>query len=74
MLKPGGKVWIANFAPDIADVGFMEAIMDWWLIYRDAASLRAMAEEAFAGLENVASIRTFEETERNVVFLEAVKA
>lgn len=74
MLKPGGKVWIANFALNIDDAGFMEAIMDWWLIYRDAIALRTMADNAFADLENVTSVQTFEETERNVVFLEAVKA
>ncbi|MCC6535935.1 MAG: class I SAM-dependent methyltransferase [Bryobacterales bacterium] len=75
MLKPGGKVWIANFAPNIADVGFMEAVMDWWLIYRDAAGMRAMADEGLAGVASqVAALRTFQETEENVVFLEAVKA
>ena len=73
MLKPGGKVWIANFTPGIADVGFMEAVMDWWLIYRDAGGMRALAAEGFADRLDVASVRTFTETEENVVFLEAVK-
>lgn len=74
MLKPGGRVWVANFVPDIADVGFMEAIMDWWLIYRDAPAMKALATDGLAGYTDVASVRTFHETERNVVFLEAVRA
>jgi extracellular factor (EF) 3-hydroxypalmitic acid methyl ester biosynthesis protein len=71
LLKPGGKVWIANFLPDIPDVGFMEALMDWWLIYRTPEQMRALA----AGLpaEQVAELRAFTETENNVVFLEVRK-
>jgi extracellular factor (EF) 3-hydroxypalmitic acid methyl ester biosynthesis protein len=71
LVKPGGKVWIANFLPDIADVGFMEAVMDWWLIYRTPDQIRALT----AGLpaEQVAGVRAFAETENNVVFLEVRK-
>ena len=73
MLKPGGRVWTANFVPDIPDVGFMEAIMDWWLLYRDAPAMMALAEAGLEGKRDVASVRTFHETEGNVVFLEVVK-
>jgi len=71
MVKPGGKVWIANFQPDIPNVGFMEALMDWWLIYRTPAEILALA----AGLPNeeVAGVRAFAETENNIVFLEVQK-
>ena len=34
-LRPGGELVIANFAPSLRDIGYMEAIMDWNLIYRD---------------------------------------
>ena len=37
MLRPRGELLIANFAPELLDVGYMEAIMDWWLVYRDEA-------------------------------------
>jgi extracellular factor (EF) 3-hydroxypalmitic acid methyl ester biosynthesis protein len=71
LVKPGGKVWIANFLPGIPDVGFMEALMDWWLIYRTPEQMLALA----AGLpaDQVAGARAFTETENNVVFLEVRK-
>lgn len=70
-VKPGGKVWVANFMPDIEDRGYMEAFMDWWLIYRDEVQMRQLGDALPA--EEVASMRTFIEHENNIVFLEAVR-
>ncbi len=43
---PGGTVLIPNFLPEVADRGYMESVMDWYLIYRDQAAMR----EIVAGL------------------------
>lgn len=42
MLRPGGEMLIANFVPDCPDIGFMEACMDWRLITRTEAQVRAL--------------------------------
>ena len=71
LTKPGGKVWVANFLQGIEDRGFMECMMDWWLLYRseeDMARLAASLPEA----ENL-SWRTFSEHENNIVFLELTR-
>jgi len=39
MLAPQGPLLIANFTPDTRDAAFMEACMDWHLIYRDERQL-----------------------------------
>ena len=72
MLHPGGRVWIANFVDGIPAAGYMEAVMDWWLIYRSAEQL----EELAAPLQpsKVASHRTFFEPAGNLAFLEVVRA
>lgn len=71
LLLPGGKVWIANFMPDIADRAYMEALMDWWLIYRNEAEMMALG--GTLPDEQVARRRVFTEHENNIVFLEVVR-
>jgi extracellular factor (EF) 3-hydroxypalmitic acid methyl ester biosynthesis protein len=52
--NPGARVMIANFMPDIADVGYMESYMAWRLLYRspdDLAALVASLDQT--AIENV---------------------
>ena len=71
-LNPGGKVWIANFVEDLWSTAYMEAVLDWWLVYRSEDRLSRLAE----GLDpaKVASQRVFREPADNVAFLEVVRA
>lgn len=71
LLSPGGKLWACNFLPGIPAPGYMEAFMDWWLIYRDARQMEALLEEI--PREQISAHRTFTERHRNVVFLEVVR-
>ena len=71
MVKPGGRVLVANFAPDLIDIGYMETFMAWNLIYRDEQAMMEIA----AGLprDEVASTRVFRDTDTNIVYLEVTK-
>ncbi|MEI6417789.1 MAG: class I SAM-dependent methyltransferase [Sphingomonadales bacterium] len=42
-LAPGGRLVVANLADVLWDAGGMEAMMDWHLIYRNAADMAALA-------------------------------
>jgi hypothetical protein len=44
-LAPGGTVLVANFAPSLNDIGYMEAYMRWHLIYRDEAQMKELMSE-----------------------------
>ncbi len=65
-LRPGGAVIVANFVPETHERGYMEAVMDWHLIYRDEAQLQALAPEG-------CSVRTWREDSAQVAFVEIRK-
>jgi extracellular factor (EF) 3-hydroxypalmitic acid methyl ester biosynthesis protein len=44
-LAPSGTILLANFLPYHIGTGWMDAVMDWQLIYRDEAELAAFARE-----------------------------
>lgn len=44
-LNPGGSILIANFLPDHIATGWMDAVMDWQLIYRSETELHGFAAE-----------------------------
>ncbi|MFT8246292.1 class I SAM-dependent methyltransferase [Roseomonas sp. BN140053] len=43
-LKPGGRLLVASFVPDLPENGYMAAFMDWHPIRRDAAGLGAVLD------------------------------
>lgn len=44
-LNPGGSILIANFLPDHMAAGWLDAVMDWQLIYRSETELHGFAAE-----------------------------
>jgi hypothetical protein len=44
MLKPSGRLMVANFATGFVDAGYMEAFMDWKLIYRSQQELTSILD------------------------------
>lgn len=65
MLRPGGRVLIANFVPGGSGRGYMELFMDWTLVLRSEAQMRELADAAGA-----AHAGTFADPPRNVVYAE----
>ena len=63
-LAPGGSFLLANFLPGHLGIGWMDAVMDWQLIYRDEADLKAFADGV--GL----TARTWRDATDSIVFCE----
>lgn len=45
---PGGKCLVANLAPDAANLGYCEAMMDWWMITRSEEDLNKLGSRCNA--------------------------
>jgi hypothetical protein len=71
MLRSGGKMLVANFAMYPPETGYMEAFMDWWLIYRDEDGMRALLGEV--PMEQLSSVRLFRDSQDNVIYLELTR-
>jgi extracellular factor (EF) 3-hydroxypalmitic acid methyl ester biosynthesis protein len=54
-LKPGGRLVLTNFLKDTHDIGWGEAMMDWFLIYRDQADIERSICRRYSKSPNRAS-------------------
>jgi len=68
MLTPGGRLLLANFLPSSSSTAFMEAYMDWWLIYRTKAEMLHLVDALPE--EELGHCHLFTEEHENIVFLE----
>ena len=68
MLTPGGRLLLANFLPSSSSTAFMEAYMDWWLIYRTKAEMLDLVKTLPE--EEMGHCHLFTEENENIVFLE----
>lgn len=64
ILAPQGRIVLANFLPNHLTAGWMEAVMDWHLIYRSQGQLADHARKA--GF----SPRTWSEATRSIAWCE----
>jgi SAM-dependent methyltransferase len=70
-LRPGGRLIVANFLPGIHDIGYMEAYMDWTLIYRDRREMIELTMDIPE--EEIAGVQLVSEENRNIIFLEVTR-
>jgi hypothetical protein len=71
MLRPGGRLLIANFTPATYDAAFMETFMDWRLVYRTPDDVRSLA--ASIDPAAIAGIEQFSDDNRHVTYMRVVK-
>lgn len=71
-VRPGGVLLLANFLPDIADVGYMEGMMDWHLTYRSDAEMLALLRAIAPG--DIKDVEQFHDPFDNITFLRVTKA
>jgi extracellular factor (EF) 3-hydroxypalmitic acid methyl ester biosynthesis protein len=71
LLRPGGRLVIDNFARGIYDCAYLEAVGDWFLVYRDAAELFALADPIDS--REIAMKRVYTRLSPDVFYLEIRK-
>jgi SAM-dependent methyltransferase len=71
MLRPGGRLLVANFHPDLGDTALMETMMRWWLIYRNEDEVARLAGEIDRAA--IASENVFRDVHGNVVYLDLTR-
>ncbi len=71
MLRPRGRLLVANFLPGILDLGYMESYMDWKLIYRTRQEILELSLEI--PQPEIRDIRIFAEENQNIIFLEITR-
>lgn len=59
---------IANFAPGLTEQAYMEAFMDWHLIYRNESEMEALLKEI--PHTEIDSIKMYRDPMGNVVYME----
>ncbi|HZU27117.1 MAG TPA: hypothetical protein VFA04_16440 [Bryobacteraceae bacterium] len=72
MLRPGGRLLIANFHPDLEDRAGLETTMDWWLIYRNETDVYRLMDEIPS--EQIGELDLFRDEHENIVFMEITRA
>jgi 2-polyprenyl-3-methyl-5-hydroxy-6-metoxy-1,4-benzoquinol methylase len=65
LVRPNGRFLTANFSVDTAITSYMEAFMDWWLVYRTTAEVQQWT----ADLDGLARWETLEDPWRQIIYL-----
>jgi SAM-dependent methyltransferase len=71
MLTPSGSLLVANFLPGVRDTGYMEAFMDWKLIYRSRQDLVDLTRDIPES--EIKSLELWSEEALNVIFLKVTR-
>ncbi len=71
MLKPGGRILVANLAPSLPEAALVEAVMNWWPIYRDHAAMNELGYEI--AQSHAAAANVMLEPGDNIRFLELTR-
>ncbi|MBX2871213.1 MAG: class I SAM-dependent methyltransferase [Saprospiraceae bacterium] len=73
LLRAGGKLLVANFTPNTLEMGFLEAFMDWPLIYRNMANMTDLAGGLPEGMAQFKVYHDLPNENNRLVYLEVTR-
>ena len=71
LLRPRGRLLVANFLPGIPDLGYMESFMDWKLLYRTRREMLEISLDI--PQRDLYDLRIFAEENQNIIFLQIIR-
>jgi len=71
MLRPRGSLIVANFLPDVRDIGYMETFMDWNLVYRGRGEMVDLTSDIPEA--EVREVQLVSEECKNIIFLQVTR-
>ncbi len=71
LVRPGGSLLVANFLPGVRDTGYMEAFMDWKLVYRSRRDMVALTDDIPES--EIKSVELWSEEALNVIFVRVTR-
>ena len=71
MLRPRGLLIVANFLPDVRDIGYMETFMDWNLIYRGRGDMIDLAADLPES--ELREVQLVSEECKNIIFMQVTR-
>lgn len=71
MLRPGGRLLIGQFAPDLEGIGYLESFLNWEMVYRNETEVDTLTKDIPQA--NIAHKNIFRDEYQNAVFLELIK-
>jgi extracellular factor (EF) 3-hydroxypalmitic acid methyl ester biosynthesis protein len=71
MLAPGGKLLVANLTPTVPNLGLLDGVMEWSIVWRTEEQLASLVDGTHA--DRIECLTTYADVDETIAYLDVVR-